>query len=106
MFTSTFIFESKTYDDDFHRFNDEIADRARAIPGFLGEEDWTNHDACLHSEVYYWETREAMLQLIGMPVHRSAKSQHERWIGRCRVVIAEVQSTYGDPSRGLEHVPS
>ena len=46
-----------------------------------------------------------MLQLIGMPTHRSAKVQHERWIGRYRVVIAEVESTYGDPALGLEHVP-
>ena len=37
-YTSTFIFAAKPYDDEFHRLNDEIAERARAIPGFLGEE--------------------------------------------------------------------
>lgn len=34
MFTSTFIFEAKPYDDDFHRLNSEIAERARAIRDF------------------------------------------------------------------------
>lgn len=51
MRTSTFIFEAKAYDDDFHHLNDEIAQRARAIPGFLGEEGWTNEATGLHSEV-------------------------------------------------------
>ena len=105
-YTSTFIFEAKTYDDDFHRFNDEIAERARQIPGFLGEEDWTNEEAGLHSEVYYWSSLEAMHQLIGMPVHKQAKGLHERWIGSYRVVLSEVITTYGQPGFGLEHVPA
>ena len=71
MFTSTFIFESKPYDDEFHRLNDEIAKRARAIPGFLGEEAWSNDETGLHSEVYYWESREALHQLIGMDTHKT-----------------------------------
>lgn len=50
MYTSTFIFEAKPYDDDFHRLNDEIAERARAIPGFLGEETWNNDEAGLGLE--------------------------------------------------------
>ncbi|WP_313542200.1 antibiotic biosynthesis monooxygenase family protein [Leifsonia aquatica] len=72
MFTSTFIFEAKPYDDEFHRLNDEIAERARAIPGFLGEESWTNDESGLHSEVYYGDSREALQQLIGMDTRREA----------------------------------
>lgn len=106
MYTSTFIFEAKPYDDDFHRLNDEIAERARAIPGFLGEEAWSNDETGLHAEVYYWETREALQQLIGMDAHREAKRQHDRWIGAYRIVIAEVVGTYGRPGLGLEHVPA
>ncbi|WP_426518975.1 antibiotic biosynthesis monooxygenase family protein [Diaminobutyricibacter sp. McL0618] len=106
MYTSTFIFHAKPYDADFHRLNDEIAERARQIPGFLGEEEWTNEESGLYSEVYYWETLEALHQLIGMDTHREAKRQHERWIGAHRVVIAEVISTYGDSGLGLEHVPT
>ena len=105
MYTSTFIFEAKPYDEEFHRFNDEIAARARAIPGFLGEEDWFNAETGLHSEVYYWESLEAMQELIGMPVHKEAKSIHDRWIGPYRVVIGEVLTTYGQPGLGLAHVP-
>lgn len=106
MYTSTFLFEAKPYDDDFHRLNDEIAERARAIPGFLGEEAWHNDETGLHAEVYYWETREALQQLIGMDTHREAKRLHDRWIGAYRIVISEVVATYGQPGLGLEHVPA
>ena len=61
VYTTTFIFEAKQYDDEFHRRNDTIAEQARAIPGFLGEEEWHNDATGLHAEVYYWETRAAML---------------------------------------------
>lgn len=103
VFTSTFIFQAKTYDADFHRLNDEIAERARTIPGFLGEEEWSAEGDDLHAEVYYWATREAMQQLIGMTVHREAKDQRARWIGDYRVVLSEVMSTYGNPRLGLSH---
>lgn len=105
MYTSTFIFEAKPYDADVHRLNDEIAERARRIPGFLGEEEWSDDATGLHSEVYYWETLEALQQLIGMDTHREAKGQHDRWIGPHRVVIAQVLSTYGDGALGLHHTP-
>jgi heme-degrading monooxygenase HmoA len=106
MYTTTFIFEAKQYDAEFHRRNDTIADRARAIAGFLGEEEWHNEETGLHAEVYYWETREAMLELIGMPEHREAKARHERWIGEYRVVVSQVETVYGIPDLGLQHQPS
>ncbi|MFC6355299.1 antibiotic biosynthesis monooxygenase family protein [Luethyella okanaganae] len=106
MYTSTFIFEAKPYDDEFHRLDNEIAERAHAIPGFLGEEEWFNQETGLYSEVYYWETREAMQQLIGLPVHREAKRQHDKWIGSYRVVLGEVIATYGTPGLGLAHTPT
>lgn len=106
MYTTTFIFEAKEYDDEFHRRNDTIAEQARAIPGFLGEEEWHNEATGLHAEVYYWETREAMLALIGMPEHREAKARHDRWIGEYRVVIGEVKTVYGNRDLGLQHQPA
>jgi heme-degrading monooxygenase HmoA len=106
MYTTTFIFEAKQYDDEFHRRNDTIAHRARAISGFLGEEEWHNEETGLHAEVYYWETREAMLELIGMPEHREAKARHERWIGEYRVVIGQVETVYGNRDLGLQHQPA
>ena len=105
MFSSTFIFQSKTFDDEFHERNDDIAERARLIDGFLGEEEWHNEDTGLHAEVYYWSTKEAMTELIGMTEHREAKQRHERWIGRYKVVLAEVVSTYGDPALAVTHAP-
>lgn len=60
MFSSTFIFESKTYDAEFHQRNDRIAEQARAIVGFLGEEEWHNDETGLHAEVYYWSSRERL----------------------------------------------
>ncbi|MDN4615321.1 hypothetical protein P5G50_12775 [Leifsonia sp. F6_8S_P_1B] len=104
-YTSTFIFEIGDLDDDFHRLNDEIAERARAIDGFLGEEAWHNEETGLHAEVYYWADREALNQLVGMDTHRIAKVRNEEWLGAYRVVISEVRSVYGDPTLGLEHRP-
>lgn len=104
-YSSTFIFEVGALDDDFHRIDDEIAQRARAIPGFLGEEAWHNEETGLHAEVYYWSDMDALRQLVGMDTHRLAKSRHGEWLGAYRVVISEVQSVYGDPVLGLEHTP-
>lgn len=103
-YTSTFIFQMGPLDDDFHRLNDEIAERARRIPGFLGEEEWVNETTGIYSEVYYWRDMDALRQLVGMDTHQVAKGRHEEWIGRYRVVNAEVQSVYGDPTFGLELV--
>lgn len=104
-YSSTFIFEVGALDDDFHRINDEVAQRARKIPGFLGEEAWHNEDTGLHAEVYYWTDMDALRQLVGMDTHQLAKSRYGEWLGEYRVVIAEVQSVYGNPDLGLEHTP-
>jgi heme-degrading monooxygenase HmoA len=106
MYTSTFMFEAKEFDDEFHRLNDDIAEQARRIPGWLGEESWENEQTGLHSEVYYWESLDALKTLIGLTEHRFAKAEHARWIGDYRVVISEVLSTYGKAGLGLEHVPA
>lgn len=104
-FTSTFIFELGPLDDDFHRINDEVAERARAIPGFLGEEAWHNEETGLHSEVYYWSDMDALRRLVDMDTHRLAKRRHNEWLGEYRVVISEIRHVYGHPTLGLEHVP-
>lgn len=105
-YSSTFIFETKNLDDDFHRIDSEIAQRARQIPGFLGEEAWHNEDTGLHAEVYYWSNMESLQELVRMDTHGVAKRRHQEWLGEYRVVISEVQSVYGNPALGLEHVPA
>jgi len=104
-YSSTFIFETKDLTDEFHRIDSEIAQRARQISGFLGEEAWHNADTGLHAEVYYWTDMDALKQLMCMDTHRLAKSRYGEWLGEYRVVIAEVQSVYGNPILGLEHRP-
>ena len=104
-YSSTFIFETRELDDDFHRLDGEIARRARALPGFLGEESWHNPGTGLHAEVYYWTDLAALGELVGMDAHGEAKARHREWLGEYRVVIAEVQSVYGNPVLGLEHTP-
>ena len=104
-YSSTFIFETTNLTDEFHRIDSEIAQRARQIPGFLGEETWHNEDTGLHAEVYYWADMDALKQLIGMDTHRLAKSRYGEWLGEYRVVISEVQAVYGNSILGLEHGP-
>lgn len=105
-YSSTFIFRLGELDDEFHRLNDEIAERARRIPGFLGEEAWHNEDTGLYAEVYYWDSLDALRELMEMDTHRTAKQRHAEWLGPYRVVITEVMSVYGDPLLGLEHRPA
>ena len=96
MYSSTFIFRAGQYDEEFHRLDQEIAEMARAIPGYLGEETWESASAGLIQNVYYWESEDALLQLIRHPTHLEAKSKQARWLDGYRVVIAKVIWEYGD----------
>ena len=101
MFTSTFTFAPGAYDDEFHALDQRIAEIARAIPGYRGEEAWENAATGLVSNVYYWESMEALQQLMQHPTHREAKQAQARWLKGYQVVIAEVRHTYGDG--GIAH---
>jgi heme-degrading monooxygenase HmoA len=103
--SATFIFALSELDDRFHALNDEIAERARRIPGFLGEEAWHDETTGLHSEVYYWQSRDALAQLAALDTHLVAKRDAATWILSYRVVIAEVIAAYGHPTLGLAHIP-
>ncbi|MGU7785274.1 antibiotic biosynthesis monooxygenase family protein [Burkholderia sp. PU8-34] len=96
MYSSTFIFRAGQYDDEFHRLDQQIADAARAIPGYLGEETWENASSGQIQNIYYWESEEALMQLIRHPSHIEAKSNQARWLDGYRVVIAKVLREYGD----------
>jgi NADH:ubiquinone oxidoreductase subunit F (NADH-binding) len=39
MYSSTFIFAKKQYDEEFYRLDQAIAEAAKEIPGYLGEEE-------------------------------------------------------------------
>lgn len=53
MYSATFIFAKGDYDEEFHRLDAEIANAARAIPGYRGEEAWENPENGLICTVYY-----------------------------------------------------
>ncbi|KWF16744.1 antibiotic biosynthesis monooxygenase family protein [Burkholderia pseudomultivorans] len=103
MYASTFIFRAGRYDDEFHRLDRQIADLARATPGYLGEETWENVEAGLIQNVYYWESEEALQQLMRDPAHREAKAKQARWLDGYRVVIAKVLREYGDGNLAKPH---
>ncbi len=59
MYSATFIFAKKQFDDAFHRLDRIIADAAKSLPGYLGEETWENTGNGLVSNVYYGLARES-----------------------------------------------
>jgi heme-degrading monooxygenase HmoA len=96
MYSSTFIFAKAEWDEAFYRLDEEIAKAAKATPGYLGEESWVNTEGGLFSNVYYWESLEALQSLMRHPAHLEAKSKQAHWLAGYQVVIAQVLRTYGD----------
>lgn len=96
MYSSTFTFATQQFDEAFHRLDQEIAAAAKAIPGYLGEETWENPAAGLVSNVYYWDSLEALGQLMHHPRHLEAKASQSQWLAGYKVVISQVLRTYGD----------
>jgi heme-degrading monooxygenase HmoA len=101
MYSSTFIFAKKQFDDEFNALDRVISEVARSIDGYLGEEAWENSSTGLISNVYYWETLEALHQLIQNPSHLKAKANQAQWLNGYRVVISEVRSEYGEKGLGM-----
>ena len=92
MYSSTFTFAKRAFDDEFHALDDVIASVAKTIPGYLGEESWENASNGLISNVYYWESLDALKELMKHPTHISAKRQQARWLDGYQIVIAKGNS--------------
>lgn len=101
MYSATFTFAKGDYDDEFHERDQTIAAIARSIPGYLGEEAWENATAGLISTVYYWDSMEALKQLVDHPQHLEAKQLQGCWLHGYHVTIAQVLRSYGDG--GIAH---
>jgi heme-degrading monooxygenase HmoA len=101
MFTSTFTFAKGQYDDEFYALDNVIAQVAKSIPGYLGEEAWESQETGLISNVYYWESMEALQALMRHPSHLQAKQRQSQWLRGHQVVIAQVIGSYGDG--GIPH---
>ncbi len=96
MFSSTFIFAKRQFDDEFHRLDHAIAEAARSTPGYLGEEAWENTSTGLVSNVYYWDSMASLRSLMAHPKHQEAKAKQGQWLDGYQVVISEVLRMYGD----------
>jgi heme-degrading monooxygenase HmoA len=96
VFSSTFIFAKKQYDDEFHALDAVIAEVAKNTPGYLGEESWENSTTGQVSNVYYWDSLEALQQLMKHLSHLEAKQKQSKWLNGYRVEISEIIRTYGD----------
>lgn len=96
MYSSTFIFATKQFDDAFHRLDEAIATAARSIDGYLGEESWQDMGNGLVSNVYYWHSLDALQSLMQHPSHLKAKAAQTQWLNGYQVVISQVLRTYGD----------
>ncbi|KQP43459.1 antibiotic biosynthesis monooxygenase [Pseudorhodoferax sp. Leaf274] len=96
MFVSTFTFAKGSFDEAFHTLDNAIAEAARAITGYLGEESWENPTTGLVANSYYWDSMAALEQLMQHPAHRAAKAQQARWLAGYHVVIAQVVASHGD----------
>jgi heme-degrading monooxygenase HmoA len=88
LYSATFIFSEGNFNEAFQRLDREIATMAKSIPGYLGEESWANPTTGLVSNVYYWETLEALQQLVHHPAHLEAKSRQADWLAGYQVVIS------------------
>lgn len=101
IYTSTFTFAAGRFDEEFYALDKVIAEAAKSIPGYLGEEAWESPATGLISNVYYWESMEALQQLMRHPAHVEAKRRQGEWLKGYQVVIAQVVGTYGDG--GIPH---
>ncbi|MEG0939656.1 antibiotic biosynthesis monooxygenase family protein [Comamonas sp.] len=101
MYTSTFTFSKGQYDDEFYALDKIIAEVAKSIPGYLGEEAWENQETGLISNVYYWDSMEALQTLMKHPSHTQGKQRQAQWLDGYQIVISQVISTYGDG--GITH---
>ena len=102
MYSSTFIFAKKQFDEEFHRLDAAIAEAAKSISGYVGEESWENASSGLVSNVYYWESLDALQELMQHPTHLQAKADQTKWLNGYQVVISQVLRTYGDAK--LDHL--
>jgi hypothetical protein len=96
MYSATFIFDKKQYDEEFYKLDNAIAEIAKQSVGYLGEEAWENPETGRISNVYYLETMDGLQELIKHPKHLEAKAAQSKWLNGYQVVISQVIRAYGD----------
>ena len=96
MICCQFIFKPGTYDDDFHHLDGQIDKYARSLPGFVKSETWHSAETGMVNAIYYFSDQKSVAQLARFPRHREAKGQVKRWYEGYRIVVSQVEATYGD----------
>jgi heme-degrading monooxygenase HmoA len=97
MYSATFTFIAKEFDDEFYELDKRIAEAAKQIPGYLGEEAWENKETGKVSTTYYWESLDALQQLVNDPNHKIAKRLSDQWLEKYFVTISQIIKSYGNP---------
>ncbi len=96
MYTATFIFDKKQFDDEFYALDASIAAIAKQTTGYIGEEAWENPQTGRVCNVYYWHSMQGLQELMQHPKHLEAKAKQSNWLDGYQVYIAEVIRAYGD----------
>lgn len=96
MICCQFIFKPATYDDEFHRLDDQIDHYARSLPGFEKLETWEAPKLGVVNAIYYFTDHQSVALLARFPQHLEAKDNVQRWYDGYRIVISEVTTTYSD----------
>lgn len=95
MFMISFIFRPGTYDDEFHRLNDETQAIAEATPGYLGSESWWSTDRTVCNAIYYWEDLARLSDFSRAVPHLAAKGGYDRWYEGYQIVVSEIAAPTG-----------
>jgi heme-degrading monooxygenase HmoA len=96
MFSTTFIFDTRQFDSEFHRLDALIAAAAKETDGYLGEEAWEDPKTGRIANVYYWRSELGLKQLVEHPKHVEAKRRYGEWLNGYQVIISQVIRSYGD----------
>lgn len=98
MYSATFIFDKKQYDEEFYTLDQIIAQAAKESDGYIGEESWENAQTGRVCNVYYWRDLQSLQNLMNHPQHLEAKAKQANWLNGYQIIIAEVIRAYGDGS--------
>lgn len=96
MYSATFIFDIKQFDEDFYELEQEIANLAKQTVGYLGEDTWENADTGRIGTIYYWESMDGLQQLMKDQKHMADKISQFGWLNGYHIVVSRVLHTYGD----------
>ncbi|MGL5759580.1 antibiotic biosynthesis monooxygenase family protein [Plesiomonas sp.] len=101
IYSATFIFQKKEYDDEFYALDNMIAEFAKKTEGYLGDESYAHPESGQLINIYYWKGRDGLDTLIHNSTHQEAKQKHAKWLNGYQVIIAKIEAAYNDGK--LEH---